>query len=54
MLIHRQKKTKTFDVTYLICNEQLVFPKMATLCELEKHGVDLEPGYKMKKPVKYL
>ncbi len=31
-----------FDITYLICEEQLAFTKMATLCKLEeKHGVDM-------------
>ncbi len=40
------KLKKKFDIVYLICKEQLLFTKVATLCELDKkHEVNLGLGY---------
>ena len=42
-----QRLKKKFEITYLICKQNLAFTKMAPICELEeKHGVILGSGYK--------
>jgi len=41
---------RKFNIAYMICKENMVFSKMAPLCELlEWHGVNLGSGYKNQK-----
>lgn len=43
---HREKVKKLFDITYLVCQEEMSFMKFPRLLELEKrHGVDLGEAY---------